>query len=102
MDQQGLAGTAKRNEPLCELAKGWLRQTERGREGPAPFTTKQAIKETTMSQNDKDTANHLYNQVRIYDTLIDAAAEECDFDEQERLEKAQDAIRAQLRQIIGL
>jgi hypothetical protein len=55
-----------------------------------------------MSQNDKDTANHLYSRVRIYDTLIDAAAEECDLDEQERLEKTQDAIRAQLRQIIGL
>lgn len=55
-----------------------------------------------MSQNDKDAANHLFSRVRIYDTLIDAAIEECDFDEQERLEKAQGEIRAQLRQIIGL
>jgi hypothetical protein len=71
-----------------------------GRSGP--LTTKQEIKETTMSQNDKDTANHLYNRVRVYEALIDAAIEECDFDEQERLEKAQGEIRAQLRQIIGL
>jgi len=55
-----------------------------------------------MSQNDKDTANHLYNRVRVYEALIEAAIEECDFDEQERLEKAQGEIRAQLRQIIGL
>ena len=55
-----------------------------------------------MSQNDKDTANHLYNRVRIYEALIEAAAEECDFETEERLTKEQDAIRAQLRQIIGL
>jgi len=55
-----------------------------------------------MSQNDKKTANHLFSRVRLYDSLIDAAIEECDFDEQERLEHEQDAIRAQLRQIIGL
>ena len=55
-----------------------------------------------MSQNDKNTANHLYSRVRIYDSLIDAASEECDFDTVERLEHEQDAIRAQLRQIIGL
>ena len=55
-----------------------------------------------MTQNDKNTANHLYNRVRVYDALIDAAIEECDFDEQERLEKAQSEIRAELRRIIGL
>ena len=55
-----------------------------------------------MSQNDKNTANHLYNRVRIYDTLIDAAIEDCDFNEEARLTNAQDEIRAELRKIIGL
>jgi hypothetical protein len=55
-----------------------------------------------MSQDDKNTANHLYDRVRIYDSLIDAASEECDFSEVERLERAQGAIRAELRKIIGL
>ena len=30
MDSEGMVGTAKGNEPLCELAKGWLRQTGQG------------------------------------------------------------------------
>ena len=55
-----------------------------------------------MTASDKATANHLYNRVRIYDALIDEAAEAGEFKEEERLEAVQSEIRAELRKIIGL
>ena len=53
-----------------------------------------------MTATDKAEANHIFNRVRIYDALIDAANEAGEYAEAERLEKTQDELRAELRKRI--
>lgn len=53
-----------------------------------------------LSENDKRTAEHLFSRIRVYDSLIETADQNCDFDEVARLESVQDEIRVQLNQII--